>query len=173
LRLWCAASSMGHEPYSLAMTVREFAPFDVGWDLRILASDIDTKVLAHAAEGIFESEDLDPAGDVLKRQYFDRGAGAYAGSVRAKRTLRDLITFRQINLIENSWPFQAKFDVIFCRNVMIYFDLETQRRVVEHLVKYLLPGGYLMLGHSESIQWSPSPLRPLGNTIFQLAETGA
>jgi chemotaxis protein methyltransferase CheR len=90
--------------------------------------------------------------------------------VRAKRRLRELLTFRQINLIEDVWPIHAKFDAIFCRNVMIYFDLPTQRKVVEHLVRHLKPGGYLMLGHSESIQWTPSPVQPLGNTIFQLAE---
>jgi len=170
VRIWCAASSHGHEPYSLAMTVREFAPFETSWDVRILASDIDTNVLSRAEEGVFDVEDLAPVGDLRMRRYFDRGTGRYAGKVRAKRQLRELLTFRQINLIEDVWPIQAKFDAIFCRNVMIYFDLPTQRKVVEHLVRYLKPGGYLMLGHSESIQWSPSPVQPLGNTIFQLAE---
>ena len=85
---------------------------------------------------------------------------------------RSLISFRQLNLLE-SWPFQGPFDAIFCRNVMIYFDLTTQRRVIERLARYLTPGGYLMLGHSESIPWSPSPLRPLGQTVFQLPGGGA
>lgn len=173
LRLWSAASSLGHEPYSLAMTVREFAAFDNSWDARILASDIDTLVLAKAADGIYDIEELAPAGDLLLRKYFDRGKGKFAGKVRAKNSLRQLLAFRQINLVEDSWPIRTRFHVIFCRNVMIYFDLQTQRRVIEHLVQYLEPGGYLMLGHSESIQWSPNPLRSLGNTIFQLTEAGA
>ena len=170
LRIWCAASSHGHEPYSLAMTVREFSAFDASWDVKLLASDIDTNVLTRAAEGVFDVEDLAPVGDLRTRRYFDRGTGSFAGKVRAKRALRDLLTFRQINLIEDTWQINAKFDVIFCRNVMIYFDLPTQRKVVEHLTRYLKPGGYLMLGHSESIQWTPNPLRSLGHTMFQLPE---
>ncbi|RIK71005.1 MAG: chemotaxis protein CheR [Planctomycetota bacterium] len=173
LRIWSAACSLGHEPYSIAITVRESAVNDPTWDVRILASDIDTLVLAQAADGVFDQDDLAPAGDMLLRRYFDRGVGAFAGKVRAKSSLRSLLTFRQINLIHDAWPIRARFDVIFCRNVMIYFDTETQRRVVERLVQYLNPGGYLMLGHSESIQWSPNPLRSLGNTVFQLVEAGA
>ena len=170
VRIWCAASSHGHEPYSLAMTVREYPAFDAAWDVRILASDIDTNVLARAEEGIFDIEDLAPVGEQRTRRYFDRGTGSFAGKVRARRELRDLITFRQINLIDEAWPIRAQFDVIFCRNVMIYFDLPTQRKVVEHLSRHLVPGGHLMLGHSESIQWTPSPLRALGNTVFKLSD---
>lgn len=170
LRIWCAASSHGHEPYSLAMTVRDYPAFEAGWDIRILASDIDTNVLARAEEGVFDIEDLAPVGELRTRRYFDRGTGSFAGKVRAKRALRDLIAFRQINLIDDAWPIRTQFDVIFCRNVMIYFDLPTQRKVVEHLSRHLVSGGHLMLGHSESIQWTPSPLRSLGNTVFKLSE---
>lgn len=167
LRIWCAASSRGHEPYSIAMTVREFPQFDASWDVRILASDIDTDVLGAAQQGMFSEEDLDPVSESLKKRYFQRGTGSYAGQVRAKQELRDLITFRQINLIADQWPIRTKFDVIFCRNVMIYFDVETQKKVVAHLTSCLTPGGYLLLGHSENIQWASGYLRPLGNTIFQ------
>lgn len=170
VRIWCAASSHGHEPYSLAMTVRDYPTFDARWDVRILASDIDTNVLARAEEGVFDIEDLAPIGDLRTRRYFDRGTGSFRGKVRAKRELRDLIAFRQINLIDEAWPIRARFDVIFCRNVMIYFDLPTQRKVVEHLSRHLHPSGHLMLGHSESIQWTPSPFRALGNTVFQLSD---
>ncbi|MEW4453838.1 protein-glutamate O-methyltransferase CheR [Bremerella sp. JC817] len=168
LRIWCAASSNGHEPYSLAMTVRDYPAFDSSWDIRILASDIDTRVLSKASEGVYPADELSVLEKTQLHRNFDRGTGSQTGKVRAKRELRDLITFRQINLIESSWPIQTKFDVIFCRNVMIYFDLPTQRKVVEHLIRYLKPGGFLMLGHSESIQWTPCPLRSLGQTIFQL-----
>ena len=168
LRIWSAASSRGHEPYSIAMTVREFAPFDAAWDVRLLASDIDTDVLSAAEQGLFSCEDLEPVADSLKRRYFQRGVGRFEGQARAKPELRQLLTFRQLNLIADRWPIQAKFDVIFCRNVMIYFDVETQKKVVEHLTQHLAPGGYLLLGHSENIQWAASYLRPLGNTIFQL-----
>jgi chemotaxis protein methyltransferase CheR len=152
------------------MTVREFAPFDSTWDLRLLASDIDTDVLQSAEQGLFSSEDLEPVAESFKKRYFQRGFGRFAGQARAKPELRELITFRQLNLIADVWPIRAMFDVIFCRNVMIYFDVETQQRVVEHLTRHLAPGGYLLLGHSENIQWASHYLRPLGNTIFQLAE---
>jgi len=170
LRIWCAASSRGHEPYSIAITAREYAPFDSSWDLRLLASDIDTDVLAAAQQGIFSSEDLEPVAESLKQRYFERGVGKFAGQARAKTTLRQLITFRQINLIADSWPIHTKFDVIFCRNVMIYFDVPTQKKVIEHMTRYLTPGGYLLLGHSENIQWAAQYLKPQGNTIFQYVE---
>jgi chemotaxis protein methyltransferase CheR len=167
LRIWSAASSRGHEPYSIAMTIREYAPFEDGWDVRVLASDIDTSVLDAAERGIFDLEDLTPVPESLKRRYFERGVGQYAGYARAKQTLRQLLTFRQINLIADTWPIQAKFDIIFCRNVMIYFDVPTQKKVIEHMARVLQPGGYLMLGHSENIQWAAHLLRPLKNTVFQ------
>lgn len=170
LRIWSAASSHGHEPYSIAMTIREYAMFDATWDIRVLASDIDTQVLQSAEQGVYNLDDAMPIGDYRLRRYFERGTGAYRGKVRAKQQLRSLLTFRQINLIAPQWPVHTLFDVIFCRNVMIYFDLQTQRKVIEHLARYLAPGGYLMLGHSESIQWTPNPLRSLGNTIFQLIQ---
>ncbi len=171
-RIWCAASSLGHEPYSIAMTVREFAPFAVGWDVRVLASDIDTQVLRRAEEGIFADEETRGIDESLRRRYFHRGVGGQAGRVRAKPALRDLLTFRQINLVDDDWPIRAKVDVIFCRNVMIYFDAATQQRVVEHLTQYLRPGGYLLLGHSECICWR-SALQPLGHTVFRLPRAGA
>ena len=167
LRIWCAASSRGHEPYSIAMTVREFAPFDASWDVRLLASDIDTDVLATAQAGVFNVDDLEPVPLRLKQRYFQRGVGKFAGQARVKPELRNLIAFRQINLIADHWPIHTKFDVIFCRNVMIYFDTPTQKKVIDHLTQYLTPGGYLLLGHSENIQWAAGYLRPLGNTVFQ------
>lgn len=173
VRVWSAASSLGHEPYSLAMTLREFAPFDASWDVRVLASDIDTNVLARAEEGLFDLEDLAPVPDQLKRKYFLKGTGRFAGQARAREELKNVLTFRQINLIEDAWPIRARFDLIFCRNVMIYFDLPTQRKVVQHLARHLQPGGYLMLGHSENIQWATNILQPLGNTVFQLVEPAA
>jgi chemotaxis protein methyltransferase CheR len=171
LRIWCAASSHGHEPYSLAITVREFAAFDASWDVRILASDIDTHVLGRAQEGVFDLDDLSPLGDIRIRKFFDRGTGKFNGKAQAKKELKNLLTFRQINLIDDHWPIHTEFDVVFCRNVMIYFDVQTQRKVIEHLTRYVKPEGYLMLGHSESIQWSPSPLKSLGNTVFQRTES--
>jgi chemotaxis protein methyltransferase CheR len=168
LRIWCAASSRGHEPYSIAITVREYAPFDSSWDVRLLASDIDTDVLAAAEQGVFQSEDLEPIPESLKQRYFQRGYGRFAGQARVKPEVRQMIKFRQLNLIADSWPIHTTFDVIFCRNVMIYFDVETQKRVIEHLVRYLSPGGFLLLGHSENIQWASHYLRPMGNTVFQL-----
>lgn len=171
LRIWSSASSLGHEPYSLAITTSEFPAFDASWDVRILASDIDTDVLKKAANGQFSLEDMEPVRDHIKSKYFLKGTGASRGQAKAKESLRQLLTFRQINLIDPSWPINAKFDVIFCRNVMIYFDRETQRRIIEHFISHLQPNGYLMLGHSENIHWTTKQFRPLGNTIFQLTSS--
>lgn len=168
LRVWCAASSTGEEPYTLAMTVREACPKSEGWDARILASDIDTGVLAHAERGVY---DADRAGGVppdLLRKYFLRGTGANAGKVAARPELRELLAFRQINLIADRWPVSGPFDAIFCRNVVIYFDRATQDRLLKRFARLLRPGGYLFMGHSENIHWLADTFAPLGGTVYRL-----
>ncbi len=168
LRLWCAASSTGEEPYTLAMTLREHCPASEGWDARILASDIDTSVLAHAERGVY---DLDRAGDIppaMLHKYFLRGTGAKAGKISARPELRELLTFRQINLIEEPWPIRAQFDVIFCRNVVIYFDRDTQHKLLTRFAAQLDPNGFLFLGHSENIHWLADTFAPLGSTVYKM-----
>ncbi|MBP3960624.1 hypothetical protein J8F10_35825 [Gemmata sp. G18] len=168
LRLWCAASSTGEEPYTLAMTLREHCPASEGWDVRILASDIDTTVLAHAERGVY---DADRAGDIppeFLRKYFLRGTGAKAGKISARPELRELLTFRQINLIKEPWPIRAQFDVIFCRNVVIYFDRDTQHKLLTRFAAQLDPNGFLFLGHSENIHWLADTFAPLGSTVYKI-----
>ncbi|MGE0679655.1 MAG: protein-glutamate O-methyltransferase CheR [Candidatus Binatia bacterium] len=167
LRIWSAACSSGEEPYTIAMTVREMFPASSGWDIRILASDIDTDILRRAERGIYDQERLAGVPENLQRKYFLRGKGQWEGSVRVRPELRELITFRRINFIDPVWPIHTCFDVIFCRNVIIYFDRETQRRLFERLAGYLDEDGYMMVGHSESLHWLGHLFVPLRGTIYQ------
>lgn len=168
LRAWCAASSTGEEPYTLAMTLREACPPAGGWDIKVLCSDIDTAVLATAQGGVYPA---DRAADVppdLLRRYFLKGGGANAGKVAARPELKELLTFRQINLMADRWPVRGPFDAIFCRNVFIYFDRPTQKRLLDRFAGLLVPGGHLYLGHSENIHGLTDRFAPLGQTIYRL-----
>ncbi len=164
LRLWSAACSTGEEPYSIAMTVVD--ALGPGWDIRILASDIDTNVLETAAEGIYTLEQVSPIPREMLARHFLRGTGARAGLVRVRDTLRSLVAFRRVNLLGDVDPPSKRFDVIFCRNVLIYFDRPTQQRVIARLVSALRDNGLLFLGHSESAAGLVDGLRPVGNTIY-------
>lgn len=168
VRIWSAACSMGQEPYSLAMTLREHFGSATGWDLRILASDIDTNVLAAAAEGIYPLAEIDTVPEDLRRRHLLKGTGSWAGHCRVRPETQSLVTFRQINLIEEPWPIRTRFDVVFCRNVFIYFNRQTQERILERMAQVLTPRGYLILGHSENLFWSAELFESLGNTIYRL-----
>lgn len=170
LRVWSAACSTGEEPYTIAMTLLDALP-PGAHDVKILASDIDTEVLEKAARGVYSSESV--AHDVPQRiaaRWVVQGTGAEAGRARIRREARRLITFQQINLIAPSWPFRAKFDLVFCRNALIYFDRPTQDATVRRFVGLLAPGGELVLGHSESLLGFRAGLKPLGKTRFGAAE---
>jgi chemotaxis protein methyltransferase CheR len=168
VRIWSAGCSTGEEPYTLAMTLREHCPTSEGWDVRILASDIDTAVLATAEKGVYGADRVADVPVELLHKYFRRGAGANSGKVSAKPELRELITFRQINLMEEPWPFRTQFDVIFCRNVVIYFDRETQRRLLTRYAAHLHPQGHLILGHSENLHWMSDTFASVGATVYRL-----
>lgn len=172
LRVWCAASSTGEEPYTIAMVLSEAGMVPPAWDLKILASDIDTDVLGQASEGIYSMERVAPIPEPLLKRYFLRRVGEKA-AVRVRPELRDLITFRQVNLVECPWPFRGPFDLIFCRNTLIYFDREKQRSILERLVAVLRPGGVLFLGHAESIFGLVEGLTHLGNTIYTRSRTAS
>jgi chemotaxis protein methyltransferase CheR len=167
VRIWSAGCSTGEEPYTLAMTLREHCPASEGWDVRILASDIDTTVLATAQRGVYAADRVGDVPTELLRKYFRRGTGANGGKVAAKPELKELITFRQVNLMEEPWPFRTRFDVIFCRNVVIYFDRETQRRLLTRFASHLDPQGYLILGHSENLHWMADTFASLGATVYR------
>ncbi len=169
LRIWCSASSTGEEPYSIAIAIREFFGLDSPWDIRVLASDIDTAVLDAAKKGVYAEDRLMDMPRPIVLKYFDRESRTSTDWI-AKSSLRDLITFRRINLQEASWPIQTSFDIIFCRNVMIYFDGESQRKIIRHFSDYLDPDGYLILGHSESLIGISDQFKLLGETVYHKTE---
>lgn len=151
LRVWSAASSTGEEPYSIAIHLAEhLAPAEQGaWSID--ATDISTRVLDTARQGVYEGERLNSMNAELIRRHFQKGVGQWEGSFRVKNELRNCVSFHHLNLLEPPYPFQQMFNIIFCRNVMIYFDRPTQTDLVAHLTEKLLPGGYLFCGHSESL----------------------
>jgi chemotaxis protein methyltransferase CheR len=167
LRIWSAGCSMGDEPYTIAMTILEHFGSLHGWDIRVLASDINTEVLQTAEQGIYPLERIATLSEDLKRRYFFRGTGNCRGLCQVRPEVRRLVTFRRINFADRSWPIHTRFDVLFCRNVIIYFDAETQRRLLPRFAEHLAEGGHLILGHSENLHWLTQIFSPLGNTIYQ------
>ena len=168
LTIWCSAASTGEEPYSIAMTVVEaFGSFTP--PVRILASDVDTQVLSTAEAGEYGSDRVEKMDPGKLKQFFLRGKGANANRVRVRNELRSLITFRKINLLEGGWPLRGPLDVIFCRNVMIYFDKTTQLGILERFAPLLRPDGLLFAGHSESFHNATHLFRLKGKTVYGLA----
>jgi len=150
-RIWSAASSTGEEAYSIAIHLAEyFAPANSGrWQIE--GTDISMRVLEIAQRGIYETEKLAGVGQNLLRWHFQRGMNQWAGHVRVKDELRRRVNFQHLNLLDGNYPFAKPFDLIFCRNVMIYFDRPTQETLVRQLGEKLMPGGHLLVGHSESL----------------------
>lgn len=169
IRIWCSASSTGEEPYTIAMTLWDAISQPAQWDCQILASDISTRVLEKAAQGIYEDERVRSLPPDLVRRHFLRGKGAQQGFLKIKPTLSQMVTFRRINLMDEAFPIRNPLDVIFCRNVMIYFDRPTQAKLMTKFYRYLKPGGYLFIGHSESLQWIDHPFSYVAPTIYQKA----
>jgi chemotaxis protein methyltransferase CheR len=165
-RVWSAASSSGEEPYTIAMYLAEHYPATEGWDWRITASDISTKVLDAARRGVYAEDRVRTIPLDRLRRHFLKGTGQWQGHYRVKPALAERVTFRQVNLIE---PYQhpQPFEVIFCRNVMIYFDRPTQEQLVTQLCRFLVPRGYLLIGHSESLNGLNVPARCLKPSIYQ------
>lgn len=164
LRIWSAGCSTGEEPYSIAMAVSEVLP--AGWDVRILATDLDSNVVATARRGVYPEKRVEGmSGERLKR-WFYRGKGANAGMVKVCDELSEMIAFRQLNLLAD-WPFRQPFDLIFCRNVVIYFDKATQSTLFDRYADQLHAQGHLFIGHSETLYKVCDRFAPLGNTIYQ------
>jgi chemotaxis protein methyltransferase CheR len=166
IALWCSAASTGEEPYSMAMTAIE-AFGTLKPPVRILATDIDTAVLAKAQEGVYAMERLEKMAEDRMRRFFLRGKGQHAGQVRVRDELRALITYRPLNLLEANWQIRGPFDAIFCRNVMIYFDKATQYGILQKFVPLLRPDGLLFAGHSESFHHAADLFRPRGKTVYE------
>jgi chemotaxis protein methyltransferase CheR len=151
LRIWSAASSSGEEPYTLAMLASEDAEAHSGHRYAITASDISRRMLAVADRGIYTLSGLSAVPKSLLHRYFERGVGPQEGRCRVRRSLREMVAFRRINLLDGPYPLDQPQHVIFCRNVLIYFDTRTRRAVAQQLLDSLAPGGYLVVGYSESL----------------------
>jgi chemotaxis protein methyltransferase CheR len=165
IRIWSAGCSTGEEPYTIAVVLRREIPDVARQDVRILATDIDTDVLAKASRGEYPVESLENIPDPYCR-YFQKSEDADAANITVEREVRSLISFRQLNLLE-PWPFKGPFDAIFCRNVMIYFDGPTKARLIERFTKMVRPGGWLYIGHSESLLGAHPGLHLEGRTIYR------
>jgi chemotaxis protein methyltransferase CheR len=166
VRIWCNAASTGEEPYSLAMCAVE--ALGANAPIKIIASDIDTTVLNTARRGVYAADARGLSAERLKR-HFMRGTGANAGFVRVRPDLQKLIEFRAFNLMSTHWALGESFDVVFCRNVMIYFDAPTQRRVLERIHAVMRPNGHLFVGHSENFTDSRDLFLLRGKTVYQRA----
>jgi chemotaxis protein methyltransferase CheR len=162
LRLWSAGCSTGEEPYSLAMTLMEHRPLWAQMDVKILATDLDTKVLKKAAAGLYETETLRNLSPERKKRYFSENNDRW----QVSDGLRKPIIFKPLNLL-HAWPVSGPFDAIFCRNVMIYFDNVTKAELVRRFAQVLRPGGYLYIGHSEALLNQQGVFRFCGKTIYQ------
>jgi len=165
--IWCAASSSGEEPYSLAMWLREYGP--AGTQFRILATDISTRVLEAAREGIYSESKIREVPVEWQQKYLLRGEGKRAGYFKLRPEVRAMVQFERFNLVEAPFRQEREFPVIFCRNVMIYFDAPTQETLVANLARHLWPGGYLYAGHSESLSRLRHPLQFRQPAVYQEA----
>ena len=169
IRIWSAGCSSGEEPYSIAMTVRDVIPASSGWDVRILATDLDTNVLHHASQGIYSEDRLNGVPKEKLKRWFLKGKGDNAGKVRIAKELRDMIIFKQLNLMK-AWPIKPGIDVLFCRNVVIYFDKPTQSVLFDRYADILADHGHMFIGHSETLYNVCDRFRLLGKTIYEKIE---
>jgi chemotaxis protein methyltransferase CheR len=167
LRVWSAACSSGHEPYTLGMVLSEYAEREtrLGWS--ILGTDISTRVLENAIQGIYREEEVQIVPTNLKKKYLLRSKDPSRGVVKIVPALREQIEFRRINLMHKDYRIDQQFEIIFCRNAIIYFDKPIQAEILTRLFQYLIPGGYLFLGHSESVNGIPLQLESVAPTIYR------
>ncbi len=166
LRIWSAGCSTGEEPYSIAMTLSNMIGELKNWDVKILATDLDSKVLQTSKDGIYNSQRIEKIPKNFLHRWFNTNKINNENSYTAKSDLKKLITFNRLNLME-AWPMKGKFDIIFCRNVIIYFDKPTQRTLVNRYADIVTDKGYLMLGHSETLLNVSTRFNLIGKTIYQ------
>lgn len=168
IEIWCSAASTGEEPYSMAMTMIDlFGSFKP--PVHILATDIDTNVLKKAEAGVYTEDRIEKLPPDLVKRFFLRGTGNNEGMVRVRQELRDMITFRQLNLLDKTWPIRGPIEAIFCRNVMIYFDKQTQLNILKKFVPVLRNDGLLFAGHSESFHHASDLFKMRGRTVYEIA----
>jgi len=165
IRVWSAACSTGEEPYTIAMML--LSAFPAGWELEVLASDLSTKVLDRAAAGVWPLEKSKEIPEEHLKAFMLRGYGAQEGLMKAGPEIRGIVRFARVNLVGDDWPAGPPFDLVFCRNVLIYFERQAKITVVERLVDRLAPQGYLFLGHAESLGGFTTKARPVLPTVYQ------
>ncbi len=169
ISLWCAAASTGEEPYSMAMTMVDvFGSFNV--PVSIVATDVDTNVLIQAEKGIYPIERVEKLPESVLKRYFLRGTGSKSGFVRVRPELRAMVSFKPLNLLSNEWLIKGPIDVIFCRNVMIYFDKETQLKILQKFAPMMRPEGLLFAGHSESFHHATHLFKLRGKTVYETVQ---
>jgi chemotaxis protein methyltransferase CheR len=166
LRIWSAGCSTGEEPYTIAMSVHEALPLIRSWDVKILATDLDSNVVERAKAGIYDQERVNGIDKTRLTRWFRKGKGAHAGKVKVDSALKDMITFKQLNLMQ-PWPMKGPFDIIFCRNVVIYFNKDTQRLLFNRYADLLANDGYLIVGHSESLHKVTDRFELIHKTIYR------
>mgnify|MGYP005863447293 FL=1 len=167
IRAWSAGCSTGEEAYSMAITMAEHLPDNQ--EFRILATDLDSSVVAHAAAGIYPAERIASLSRGQTQRWFQRGTGSKSGMVRVRQDLRSHIVFRKLNLMD-PWPMRRNFDFIFCRNVIIYFDKDAQRKLFKRFAEVIAPEGHMFIGHSESLFKVSDAFTSLGHTIYRKVE---
>jgi chemotaxis protein methyltransferase CheR len=172
LRVWSSACSTGEEPYTIAMTLNEFSKHQPKLRFSIVASDISTKVLKKASQGIYQEEQISKLPMLLRKSYLLRSKDRALELVQFKENIRNSIAFRRINLMDDTFGIKEKMHVIFCRNVLIYFDKKTQQALMHRFAKQLLPGGFLFIGHSESLTGMDVPFEQFMPTIYRKSELG-
>jgi chemotaxis protein methyltransferase CheR len=165
IRIWCAGCSSGEEPYTIGITLKEALPDINRLDVKILATDISTRVLAKARQGVYDKETLQDVPPGLVSRYFTPIGTTSSRAYRVNDSVRSLITFARLNLMD-PWPMNGPFNAIFCRNVMIYFDKPTQKKLVHRYWELLEPGGHLFVGHSESLTSTTQELRYVKPAVY-------
>ncbi|HBG47532.1 MAG TPA: chemotaxis protein CheR [Deltaproteobacteria bacterium] len=166
--VWSAGCSTGEEPYTISMVMSDFASSQpsIGLDFSVLATDISTRVLEYACKGVYKEERIAPVPEAVKRRYFLRSKDSSRELVRVCPEIRGKARFTRLNLMDETFPIEGRLDIIFCRNVIIYFNKETQERLFSKFCEYLRPGGYLFLGHSETLSGLGLPLKKVAASVY-------
>jgi len=174
IRVWHAGCSSGEEPYTMAITLLEAMDGKGSWDIKLLATDIDTDVLAAAERGVYDADRASTIPNAMLRKYFLRRQDGENAFYKVKPVLRDLVKFKKINLTDDIWPIRSdvQFDIVFCRNVVIYFDKPTQQKLFAGFARVLKPEGHLFIGHSESLLGVSTAYESIGHTIYRLPDAG-
>ena len=167
LKVWSAGCSTGEEPYTLSMVLSDYAEIHRGFEYLILATDISSRVLEVAKAGIYREEQVVPVPPVFRERYLLRGKARQMGKVRIVPELRERIRFRRLNFMEGDFGMREPLDIVFCRNVIIYFDRPTQERLINRINSHMIPGGYLFMGHSETLNGMKVPLVSVAPTVYR------